>query len=203
MATKKTSGGSKRLASSLVALGSAVITAVYATGYVRTQTAADQIALAAASEAASAQQASASTTLPTVTIAPTPSPSPSSAATPLPFNPFTSPYGRSQTRGSTSPSPSVAATPTATASQYKDGTYTGVGYSRHGGVQATVVIKGGKIVSANVSGCSTRYPCSAVSPLPPEVISMQTYQVDYVSGATDSSMAYQGAVEQALAQASA
>lgn len=218
MANKKTNSGSKRLASSLVALGSAVITAVYATGYIRTQAAADQIAVAAASEVALAQPASAaSTTVPTVTIALTPSPSPTDTATSVPFNPFTSPYGRARTRGSTTPSSSQAPTPVPTptssstspavaaaaASRLKDGTYTGVGYSRHGGVQATVVIRGGKIVSANVTGCSTRYPCSAVSPLPPEVVAQQTYQVDYVSGATDSSMAYQGAVEQALAQASA
>ncbi len=228
MATKKTSGGSKRLASSLVALGSAVITAVYATGYVRTQAAADQIAVAAASEAAQAQQASATTTSPTVTIAPTPSPVPTN--TTVPTSPSTSRSTR--TRGSTSPyfiqppgisqqppaaaqapaptattaptsTPSTAAAPTSATSKYKDGTYTGVGYSRHGGVQATVVIKGGRIVSADVSGCSTRYPCSAVDSLPAEVVSQQTYQVDYVSGATDSSMAYQGAVEQALAQAAA
>src|SRR5690242_10345443 len=44
--------------------------------------------------------------------------------------------------------PSVAATPTAVASGYKDGTYTGVGTSRHGDIQAQVVIQNGKIVSA-------------------------------------------------------
>ncbi len=219
MATKKTNGGSRRIASSLVALGSAVITAVYATGYVRTLPAADQIAAASAAEAA--QQASTTadspTALPTVTIAPTPSPSPTSTVPP--FNPFTSPYIRRGTGGSTgtsaaqppaasqAPAPNPTATPSsassATTAKYKDGTYTGVGYSPHGGVQVSVVVKGGKIVSADVTGCSTRYPCSVVDGLPQEVVSQQTYQVDYVSGATDSSMAYQGAVEQALAQAQA
>jgi uncharacterized protein with FMN-binding domain len=223
MATKnKASGGNKRLSSSLVALGSAMIATVYATGYVRTQSAADQVALAAASQTAAVRPASATSSSPGVGIAPATTTSPSGAATSPPTSPTATPQlARGRVRGTTRPASSQAPVPTSTpaassgvaavpsaatsqaAAKYKDGTYTGTGYSRHGGIQATVVIQGGKIVSANVSGCSTRYPCSVVSRLPAQVVAQQTAQVDYVSGATDSSMAYQGAVEQALSKASA
>ena len=69
--------------------------------------------------------------------------------------------------------------------------------------EATVVIKGGRIVSANVSQCLTRYPCSYIAALPGQVIARQSAQVDLVSRATDSSMAYRTAVTKALAQAQA
>jgi len=97
--------------------------------------------------------------------------------------------------------PTAVPTPTAVSLKYKDGTFVGQGYSRHGGVEAAVVIKGGKIISANVRSCSTRFPCSAVDQLPPLVVQTQGPPVDYVSGATDSSMAYREAVINALGQA--
>ena len=93
-------------------------------------------------------------------------------------------------------------TPTLLPGTYRDGTYRAVGTSRHGDIEATVVIKNGKITSADVSGCGTRYPCSDVNPLVDEVISRQGVPVHYVSGATDSSEAYNQAVKSALAQAS-
>jgi uncharacterized protein with FMN-binding domain len=83
----------------------------------------------------------------------------------------------------------------------KDGTFVGQGFSRHGGIQASVTIKNGKIVSAPITACSTRYPCSVVSELQGEVIQLQGPPVDAVSGATDSSYAYYGAIQQALQQA--
>lgn len=86
-------------------------------------------------------------------------------------------------------------------SQYKDGTYVGTGSSRHGSIEATVVIKGGAIVSASITRCGTRYPCSKISSLPPQVVAGQSSSFDLVSGATDSSRAYQGAVMSALATA--
>jgi uncharacterized protein with FMN-binding domain len=96
----------------------------------------------------------------------------------------------------------VPPTPTvAKAGQYRDGTYVGQGFSRHGGIEATVVIAGGKIASADISNCSTRYPCSDVDPLIPEVVSRQAAPVHHISGATDSSNAYHDAVIKALAQA--
>jgi uncharacterized protein with FMN-binding domain len=95
-----------------------------------------------------------------------------------------------------SPTPTVAAT-----ARYKDGSYVGQGYSRHGDIQATVVVKGGQIVSANVTDCSTRYPCDLVQPMVGEVLQLQGPPVDGISRATDSSMAYYDAVQQALAKA--
>jgi uncharacterized protein with FMN-binding domain len=84
---------------------------------------------------------------------------------------------------------------------YKDGTYIGLGTSRHGNIEATVVIQGGKIVSAKVSRCMTRYPCSDVTPLVGEALSIQATPVHHVSGASDSSRAYKMAVSNALSQA--
>ncbi len=116
----------------------------------------------------------------------------------LPLAATASPRSASAPSSSTT---AATATSGATTSTYEDGTYTGVGTSRHGGIQATVVIQGGKIVSANITGSSTRYPTSAIAILPGEVVTQQSTNVDYVSGATDSSMAYLEAVANALAQA--
>jgi uncharacterized protein with FMN-binding domain len=85
---------------------------------------------------------------------------------------------------------------------YRDGTYVAIGTSRHGPIEARVVVKDGRITSASVSRCGTRYPCSDVNPLVKQVLSRQSAPVDYVSGATDSSQAYTEAVKNALAQAS-
>ncbi len=85
---------------------------------------------------------------------------------------------------------------------YRDGSYVAIGTSRHGPIEARVVVKDGKIASAAVSRCGTRYPCSDVNPLIKQVLSRQSAPVDYVSGATDSSKAYTEAVKNALAQAS-
>jgi uncharacterized protein with FMN-binding domain len=95
----------------------------------------------------------------------------------------------------------VPATPAAAAPAYKDGTYTGWGTSRHGDIQATVVISGGRIASAVISECWTRYPCSWIVKLPPQVADRQSPEVDYVSGATQSTNAFYYAVVQALAKA--
>src|SRR5213075_1248383 len=49
----------------------------------------------------------------------------------------------------------LAAAPAAP--KYKDGSYTGWGTSRHGDIEATVVISAGRIQSARISQCWTRY----------------------------------------------
>ena len=77
---------------------------------------------------------------------------------------------------------------------WKDGTYTGWGYSRHGNIEAPVVIEGGRIASATISQCRTRYSCSVIDRLPPQVAQRQSPDVDYVSGATQSADAFYGAV---------
>jgi uncharacterized protein with FMN-binding domain len=89
----------------------------------------------------------------------------------------------------------------ASSSAYKDGTYTGWGTCRHGDIQATVVVASGRITSATISQCLTRYPCSWIEALPPQVVQRQSAEVDYVSGATQSADAFYGAVTDALSKA--
>jgi uncharacterized protein with FMN-binding domain len=94
-----------------------------------------------------------------------------------------------------------AAPPAPPAPTWKDGTYTGWGYSRHGNIEASVVIDGGRIASATISQCRTRYSCSVIERLPPQVAQRQSPDVDYVSGATQSADAFYGAVVAALNKA--
>jgi|ERR1035437_6816839 uncharacterized protein with FMN-binding domain len=101
----------------------------------------------------------------------------------------------------TAPDTAAAAIEKKDENQLKDGTFNGWGTSRHGDIQASVEIKNGKIVSAWISQCLTRYSCSWISMLPPEVIQRQSAEVDYVSGATQSSNAFYYAVVEALKQA--
>ncbi|MEO8069830.1 MAG: FMN-binding protein, partial [Acidobacteriota bacterium] len=72
---------------------------------------------------------------------------------------------------------------------------------RHGDIQAAVVIQGGRIVSAEIARCLTRYSCSWISPLPPQVLARQSAEVDFVSGATESANAFYDAVVAALSKA--
>ena len=97
-----------------------------------------------------------------------------------------------------------AASATASATQpapYKDGTYTGWGSCRHGDIQASVVVEGGKIVLAAIAQCWTRYSCLCVAHLPAQVVARQSTEVDYVSGATQSGNAFYYAVVDALSKA--
>jgi len=87
------------------------------------------------------------------------------------------------------------------APKWKDGTYYGWGTSRHGDIQAAVVIQGGRIANAMISQCLTRYSCSWIAALPPQVIGRQSPEVDYVSGATQSTNAFYYAVLEALNRA--
>ena len=98
--------------------------------------------------------------------------------------------------------PEAAETPAAPArGPYTDGTYTGWGYSRHGNIEATVIVESGRIASAQISQCRTRYPCSVVSHLPGQIVTRQRAVVSAVSGATESAYAYEDAVVEALSQA--
>jgi uncharacterized protein with FMN-binding domain len=85
--------------------------------------------------------------------------------------------------------------------QLKDGVFSGWGTSRHGDIEAAVEIKNGKIVSAFIVQCLTRYSCSWISALPPQVPARQSAEVDYVSGATQSSNAFYYAIVEALSKA--
>jgi uncharacterized protein with FMN-binding domain len=121
---------------------------------------------------------SAPTPAPTPTIIPTPT------STPTPV-----------------PTPAVAPTPTPAPAAFKDGTFSGWGGSRHGDIEATVVIESGRITSAYISQCRTRYSCSVVAHLQGQVVARQSAEVDYVSRATDSANAFYYAVVNALAKA--
>ncbi|MCA1723749.1 MAG: FMN-binding protein, partial [Thermomicrobia bacterium] len=98
------------------------------------------------------------------------------------------------------PAATSAPNTASTAGKYRDGSYTGLGRSRHGNIGVTVVVQGGTIIAAKISQCGTRYPCSMISALPGEVVAQQSANVDFVSGATDSSTAFQEAVANALAK---
>ncbi len=84
---------------------------------------------------------------------------------------------------------------------WRDGTYSGWGTSRHGDIEATVVIEGGKITGASISRCLTRYSCSWIAHLQQQVVTRQSPEVDYVSGATQSANAFYYAVVDALQKA--
>jgi uncharacterized protein with FMN-binding domain len=84
---------------------------------------------------------------------------------------------------------------------YVDGTYLGWGTSRHGDIQASIKIEGGRFVAASIAQCWTRYSCSWVAHLPPQVVARQSPDVDYVSGATESANAFYWAIVDALKKA--
>ncbi|HLG96827.1 MAG TPA: hypothetical protein VKX49_11000 [Bryobacteraceae bacterium] len=99
--------------------------------------------------------------------------------------------------------PAATSNPAAPAQPvWKDGKYTAWGTCRHGDIQATVVIQGGRIVSADITDCQTRYSCDIIESLPPKVITRQKNKFDVIGGATESAYAYYGAVYWALDQAS-
>lgn len=116
-------------------------------------------------------------------------------------------YVRTQRSMSFADSTSVNAPPAAARandtprSQWKDGVYSGWGTSRHGDIQASVEIRNGRVISAQVAKCLTRYSCAWIADLPPQVVARQNARVDFVSGATQSSDAFSAAVADALRQA--
>jgi uncharacterized protein with FMN-binding domain len=221
------SGSSKKVASSLVSASCAAVPTVYAAGYARTQSAANRLAAQVAERRAvsrppamtipgtsfplmpdapegalshpatissnpkrDAPKAIASAA-PVTTTAPVPEVSPPEAP-PLPaVNPVLEP----------TPVEQKVVLPAPPAPMWKDGTYTGWGYSRHGNIEAEVVIENGRIASATISQCRTRYSCSVIDRLPPQVSQRQSPDVDYVSGATQSADAFYGAVVEALNKA--
>lgn len=192
------------LANGLVALSSAAVVAVYVTGYVQTESAAAGMAPLTPTAGVGAAP-TATAPLRTTLITPVP------PSAPAPARP--APPARSERSGRTPPTPAVPApaaplpasptpaAPAATTAPLRDGSYVGTGRSRHGNLQATVVVQGGAIVSAQITQCGTRYPCSRIAQLPGQVVARQSANVDVVSGATDSAVAYKQAVAAALAQA--
>jgi uncharacterized protein with FMN-binding domain len=113
------------------------------------------------------------------------------APVPLPADDTTGPAPLAITRG-----PALSS-----AVKWRDGTYTGLGDSPHGDIEARVVIKDGRIVEAGILTCDTRYPCSVIDPLVHQPVERQSPAVDYMSHATESSDAYYDALVAALENA--
>jgi uncharacterized protein with FMN-binding domain len=225
------SRSNKKVANGLVALSSAAVLAVYAAGYQRTKTAADRFAVQAegrrpalpAPPTAAPPVSLSPATPPASSREPVKKPVPSerprvekiirptgarvpakqaappdvsapSAAIPVPSPlPVVEP-----------PPPAIAPpepAPVPAKPHYKDGTYLGWGTSRHGDIQASVVIEDGRILSATIAQCLTRYSCNVIATLPPQVAQRQSPETDYVSGATQSTNAFYYAVVDALSKA--
>ncbi|PSR33063.1 MAG: hypothetical protein C7B46_11725 [Sulfobacillus benefaciens] len=94
-------------------------------------------------------------------------------------------------------------TPTRSASvAYKDGTYTGSGANPYGTLSVEVSIVHGKIASVRITSYYMHYPQSFIDPqLPQETVSMQTWRIYVVTGATASSYNFAEAVYYALQKA--
>ena len=224
--TPRTRSGN-RVTNGLVALGSAAVLAVYSAGYVKTRAAAKQLAAAEGPPRAvvpapltaapltipTAEPARATTAPPPVprkkiprstpvpvrranTPSAEPAPAPVSVETPTPAAATPPPVPTPADVKPPEPEPKPAA-----ATPYKDGTYYGWGTSRHGDIQAAVTIEKGRITAASIAQCLTRYSCSWIAMLPPQVVTRQSADVDFVSGATQSTNAFYYAVLDALAKA--
>jgi len=210
----------------LAALSSAAIVAVYAAGYVRTRAAAERFEaptpprrplIPSVPEEHTAPRTEGRLEIP----APTPAPSiapraplapreatateaPAPIATAPPPLDVSAPGDISEQAVQGLAQPTIDApppAPTIARALYKDGTYTGWGYCRHGDLQASVTIDGGRIVSTKVVQCLTRYSCNWIEPLYPQVVQRQSPEVDYISGASESSDAFYDAVTEALKKA--
>jgi uncharacterized protein with FMN-binding domain len=205
-------GSSKKIANSLVSASCAGVLAVYIAGYTRTQHAADRFAAQVAERRPVVHD-------PSMPPIPAPFNSPAPAAPRVIAAPKQLPKAvraetvETEAPVAAAPDPIPAPAPVAVepkveeavvpppAPKWKDGTYTGWGYSRHGNIEASVVIDSGRISSATISQCRTRYSCSVIERLPPQVAERQAPDVDYVSGATQSADAFYGAVVAALDKA--
>jgi uncharacterized protein with FMN-binding domain len=102
---------------------------------------------------------------------------------------------------SAAPKTPASPKPPADVPPWKDGTYQGWGWCRHGDIEATVVIEAGRIATAKISQCLTRYSCDIIRKPVSQVVERQSPNIDYVSGATQSVDAFYYAVMDALAKA--
>jgi uncharacterized protein with FMN-binding domain len=225
VAPEKKRGSNLRVANGLVALSSSAILAVYAAGYFRTRPEAERFTDASPARRAERPGADPTTTgvASSAPIQTTPQRPPTTAAAPRPApaavvdGPLSEPADASAPPLAAAPAVAEAPQPTPLVveapvepppvqpvtpqGQFKDGTYLGWGSCRHGDIQASVVVESGRIASATIAQCRTRYSCSWIDALPGQVVSRQSANVDYVSGATESTDAFADAVNEALAQA--
>ena len=123
------------------------------------------------------------------------------AATPATNAAATQAAQTSQQQSAPQPAQEAAQPAEPAAPALQDGTYYGWGTSRHGDIQAELIISGGRIVSARISDCETRYPCSFIDKAPGQVVERQSPAVDLVAGCTQSIYAFYYAVVEALSKA--
>jgi uncharacterized protein with FMN-binding domain len=192
-----------RLHRGLVALSASAIAAVYMAGYLRTQSADASIG-APADSAPAVQSVAAAAGPPAVVsrVQPVAPPVQSNAPPAQSVAPPATARGAppaTPVPARTAPNPPAAAP--AAQGAYKDGTYTGQGNSRRGGVVVNVVVQSGRIATVTITQSSLQYPLRDIAGLPAQVVQRQSAKVDTVSRATYSSQAFQGAVAQALSKA--
>ncbi|MEO5925055.1 MAG: hypothetical protein ABIR70_14640 [Bryobacteraceae bacterium] len=220
--------GDKKVANSLVALSCAAVLAVYSAGYAKTRAAASQFeaqsaerrpappvqvaeaivpenAPAVVAQVVEAPVAARNVVEQQVPVAAAESPLNVSAQLVAPQVVAEAPAPVPVVAPPTAPAAIVVSPapppPPPPAPKWKDGTYTGWGTSRHGDIQAAVVIEGGRIHGATIAQCNTRYSCDVIDMLPPQVAVRQSADVDYVSRATESANAFYYAVVDALSKA--
>ena len=91
--------------------------------------------------------------------------------------------------------------------QYKDGTYSGTTDTPYGTVSIAVVVSSGKINDVQFlqmpsdQGHSREVTANAGPILKQETIQAQSANIDFISGATSTSMGYEQSLQQALNQA--
>jgi len=131
---------------------------------------------------------------------PTPTPTPTAPA-PVATPPTPTPKAAPTPTPATPPAPKPAGL-------YTDGTYTGsVADAHYGNVQVEAIISGGKITDVqflqypNTHSTSVYINGQAMPYLKQEAIQAQSANVNIVSGATDTSMAFQQSLASALTQA--
>ena len=141
-----------------------------------------------------------------------------SGSIPISANSLTPPTTTTPTPAkTTTPTPKPTPTPTPTPTpapapkpqgQYKDGQYTGsVADAYYGNIQVRATISGGKLTNViflqypSDRSTSIAINSQAMPYLKQEAIAAQSANVDIVSGATDSSTAFQQSLGSALAQA--
>jgi uncharacterized protein with FMN-binding domain len=100
------------------------------------------------------------------------------------------------------PTPAAAASPApAPGARWRDGTYRAVGFSQFGDAEVTLTVADGRIAAVRRTRVTTYYPASVIAALPAQVVTRQDANVDLVSGATASSLAFRAAARKDLGQA--
>jgi len=97
--------------------------------------------------------------------------------------------------------PAITASVSGPRARYRDGIYCGVGQSEFGDVKVQVIIRNGRISRVSITQISTFFSESWIDGLPAQVVNRQNAEIDFVTGATGSSQAFQGAIQNALLQA--